>query len=169
MEKYRAILKQQEERFTSARCADINLQQHGLLCQQLQYTDDSEVLYLAKPNWTNRFDPNRESTIGIFFALWVSPALVRQKQFAYTIHSKQLRKLPGYKLASRQFADEFRLAIKSRVAHWPGISLDFGPLTLLEGHDTCSEASFAQKVEQRVIDFIGIHNEIDRLLDAAAC
>ena len=130
---------------------------------------DSAVLYVAKPEWTNRFDPDRESTIGIFFALWVTPPLVEQKQFAYNIHSRQLRRLAGYKLASRKFADEFRQAVKGRVSDWPGISMNYGPLTLLEGHDSCNADNFAEKAEQRVVDFVGIHEEIDHLLNASVC
>lgn len=144
------------------------LRDHKMICQQLQYKDEAAVLYLARSHWTNRFDPNRESTIGIFFSIWVSPELIKQQQLAYNVHSKQLRKLPDYKLTSRRFADDFRNAVRDRVAGWPGVSLDYGPVTLLEGCDSCSLDNLADKVDQRVSAFIGISTDIDRLLKAAA-
>jgi len=162
MESYRHILKQHEEKN-----APLLLSKHKLICRQMQYKD-SAALYLAKPHWTNRFDSERDSTVGIFFTIWVSPELVEQKQFAYNIHSKQIRKLPGFRLASRTFAESFRSAVESRVSNWPGIRLDYGPVTLLEGRETCGMDTFADEVAHRITDFVSIHEEIDKLLDAAA-
>lgn len=161
MEQYDKVLKQQERRH-----AKTLLKKHGLLCKQLQYADDGcPPLYIAKPHWTNRFDEERESTIGIFCAIWVAPTLLKKRQFAYNIHSKTLHKLPGYKLKSRKYANDFRRLVKSQVAQWPGISLDYGPLTLLEGKDTCDLDSFSEKVEERIFGFVDIHQHIDDLLE----
>lgn len=162
MEAYRKILKQQEDHH-----APNLLQKHGLVCKQLQFDDENAPLYLAKPHWTNRFDQQRESTIGIFCCIWVSPELLEQKQFAYNIHSKELRKLPGYKLASRKFASDFRNLVEAQVAKWPNIRLDYGPLTLLEGRETGELDSFAEKVDERISGFVDIHQHIDKLLEAS--
>ena len=159
MEKHHAVLKQQEEKSAAGL-----LSKHNLVCRQMQFGGELP-LYLAKPHWTNRFDAERTSTIGIFFSIWVSPKLIEQGKFAYNIHSKQLSKLLGYKLKPRKFADEFRLAVEARVADWPGIRMDYGPSTLLQGHDSCDLDSFAEKVVGRVSEFVGIHKEIDNLLD----
>jgi len=163
MKKYRKILKHLEEKH-----APSLLSKYGLNCKQMQYREENASLYVAKSHWTNRFDPNREATIGIFFAVWMSPELIKQQQLAYNIHSKKLRHLPGYKLASRKFADEFRRAVKDRVESWPGIRVDYGPLTLLEGRDTVNLDNFSEKVEQRIDGFVDIHAEIDRLLNTSA-
>jgi len=163
MERYRNILKKYEKSHSQAL-----FKKHGLICKQLEYSGEVACLYLAKEHWTNRFDPERESTIGVFFSAWVSPELLKKQEFAYTIHSKQLRKLPGYRLASREFADEFRDLVRTRVASWPNIRMDYGPVTLLEGKDTCELDSFEKNVEKRVSDFVGIHEEIDRLILVAA-
>ena len=162
MEQYHTILKEQEEKSAKGL-----LTKHNIVCKQMQFGNEAP-LYLAKPHWTNRFDAERDSTIGIFFSIWVSPKLIEQGRFAYNIHSKQLSKLPGYKLKPRKFADEFRLAVEARVADWPGIRMDYGPSTLLQGHDTCDLDSFAEKVADRVSDFVGIHEEVDNLLDRSA-
>ena len=159
MEQYHAILKQQEEE-----SATNLLSKHNLVCRQMQFGNEAP-LYLAKPHWTNRFDAERDTTIGIFFSIWVSPKLIEQGKFAYNIHSKQLSKLPGYKLTPRKFADEFRLAVESRVADWPGIRMDYGPSTLLQGHDSCDLDGFAKKVAGRISQFVEIHKEIDVLLE----
>lgn len=161
MERYRKILEQQADKHASSLRTT-----YGLLCSQMQYADDP-VLYLAKPAWTNRFDQERESTIGIFFSIWVTSELVERGQFAYNIHAKQLRKLSGYKLTARKFADEFRQAVKASVANWPGVRMDFGPLTLLEGRVDCTLDDFARKIEQRITGFVTVHHEVDNLLDAS--
>ena len=160
MEQYNKILKQQE-RLHAAHL----LKAQGLICKQLQFGDDCAPLYLAKPYWTNRFDAERETTIGIFCAVWISPELLEQKQFAYNIHSKTIRKLPGYKLTSKDFASDFRRLVKSSVSQWPGIRLDYGPTTLLEGRDTSELSSFAEKVEERIRGFADISHHIDDLLE----
>jgi len=160
MDRYNKILKQQERRH-----APNLLKKHGLVCKQLQFGDDCVPLYLAKPHWTNRFDSKRESTIGIFFGLWISPELLQKNQFAYNIHSKTIRKLPGYKLTSKDFATEFRSLVKSSVSQWPGIRLDYGPTTLLEGRETSDLSSFADKVERRILGFADICHHVDNLLE----
>ena len=159
MEQHHAILKQQEEESAASL-----LSKHNIVCRQMPFGKEAP-LYLAKSHWTNRFDDERDSTVGIFFAIWVSPKLIEQGKFAYNIHSKQLSKLPGYKLKPRKFADEFRLAVEARVADWPGIRMDYGPSTLLQGHDSCDLDSFADKVADRVSQFVDIHKEIDGLLE----
>ena len=134
---------------------------YGLICKQMQYGDEDAALYIAIKNWTNRFDMDRETTAGIFFCVWVSPELLEDDNFAYNIHSLKLRELPGYNLASREFANNFRTNVESRVVSWPNIRMDYGPLTLLEGRDLCEIDTFDKKVENRISDFVEIHEEID--------
>ena len=160
IEEYREILGQQEKSL-----APPLKKEHGLICRQLPFDDDTAALYIAKPHWTNRFDLQRETTIGIFCAIWVSADLLKQQQFAYNIHSIKLRQLPGYKLTSRKFANDFRTTVKATVANWPNIRLDYGPLTLLEGRCESTLDTFSESVSERVNGFTTIHHEIDRLLD----
>ena len=159
MEKYRRVLKCIEKKHAKSLS-----NRYGLICKQMQYGDEDAALYIAKKNWTNRFDMDRETTVGIFFCAWVSPELLEDDNFAYNIHSLKLRELPGYNLASREFANNFRTNVESRVVSWPNIRMDYGPLTLLEGRDLCEIDTFDKKVENRISDFVEIHEEIDKLL-----
>jgi len=163
MEQYNKVLKQQEIQH-----APNLLKKHGIVCKQLQFGgDESQPLYLAKPHWTNRFDKNRESTIGIFCSIWVSPSLLKEQQFAYNIHSKAIRKLPEYNLTSQKFAADFRSLVLSQITRWPNISVDHGPVTLLQGKDTCDLDTFADKIQERIHGFVDIHLHIDQLLEAS--
>lgn len=163
MEQYSKILKQQERKHA----ANL-LKKHGIVCKQLPFGDDEcPPLYMAKLHWTNRFDPDRESTVGIFCSIWVAPTLLKKKRFAYNIHAKTLQKLPGYKLKPKTFASEFRSLVESQVSTWPSIRLDYGPSTLLQGNDVCDLDSFSEKVEARMLGFVEIHQHIDDLLENA--
>ena len=158
MKHYRDILAKQEKSWAA------KMKKLGMQCQQLPFGKDTAVLYIAKPHWTNRFDPKRESTIGIFCSIWVTEKLITQGKLSYNIHSKQIRKLPGYKFTSIVFADEFRQRVNPIVADWPGISLKHGPGTLLQGQDTITLDNFESKVKKRITGFVDIHQEIDALL-----
>lgn len=161
MDQYDQVLKKQEKRHASSL-----LKKHGIICKQLAFGKaDCPPLYVAKPHWTNRFDDDRESTIGVFCAVWVSPTLLKKNQFAYNIHAKTLQKLPGYKLKPKEFANEFRSLVKSQVAQWPGIKLDYGPSTLLQGVGSSDLDSFSESVEERIAGFVEIHQHIDALLE----
>ena len=161
MEQFEKILKQQERKH-AARLK----KSHGLICKQLDFVD-CLPLYIAKPAWTNRFDKNRGATLGIFCSIWVGKTDLTKKKFPYNIHAKTLRKLPGYDIEPRAFADEFRRLVETEVADWPGIKLDHGPSTLLGGKDTCELDSFAEKVEARILGFVSIQHHIDNLLEAS--
>jgi len=163
MEQYNKILKQQERHH-----AAMLKKKHGIVCKQLPFGSDSAPLYLAKPHWTNRFDDDRKSTIGIFCAIWVGEKMLEKNQFAYNIHSKALAKLPGYKLTSQPFAADFRSLVKTQVAKWPGIRLVHGPTTLLQGKETCDLTDFAEKVDERIRGFVDISKHVDELLENAA-
>jgi len=136
---------------------------HGIVCKQLAYSG-SAPLYFAKPHWTNRFDDNRENTIGVFCAVWVSKSQLDKQKFLYNIHSKKLRELPGHKLESRKFADKFRAAVKTKASKWPGINFDYGPGTLLQGQCDCSLDSLEESVIERLNGFLSISDDIDKLL-----
>ena len=159
MTQYQKLLQQVE-----ARQSRPLREKYGLVCRQLPFDDASSVLYVAKPHWTNRFDHDREKTVGIFFAVWVSDELIEQRLFAYNMHALKLRELRGYKLTSRRFADSFRTAVQAEISEWPGVRTDFGPLTLLEGREHCDPQSFERKATERVSDFIRIHHVVDDLL-----
>ena len=57
MEKYRRVLKCIEKKHAKSLS-----NRYGLICKQMQYGDEDAALYIAKKNWTNRFDMDRETT-----------------------------------------------------------------------------------------------------------
>jgi len=135
-----------------------------LLYGQLPFDDDTAVFYISKAHWSNRFDPNRIETVGIFFSLWTTLKLCEEKRFSYNIHSLKLRKLANYELKSRQFAIDFRAAVENEMAFWPNASMGYGPLTLMEGWDTYTQRNATEKVAARIRSFINIVPIIDNLL-----
>lgn len=158
MQQYEDILKELEKKL-----APKVLKQYGIICKKLPFGDCSPI-YLAKPHWTNRFDDDRKSTLGIFCSVWVDPKYLKRNLYSYNIHAKTLHKLPGYQLKPKLFATEFRSLVNTTVADWPGVSLNYGPSTLLMGRDSCDLDSFAEKVEARIQGYVDIHKHIDELL-----
>ncbi|RQO70689.1 hypothetical protein DBR43_22085 [Pedobacter sp. KBW06] len=92
---------------------------------------DSVVLKIQKQNWTNASaEPFGE---GIFFSVWLNDESIGKGKLYYNIHALKLRGLTGHTIKSRAFAEAFRLQFKSFESKWPNVSVDFGPLTLMEG------------------------------------
>lgn len=92
---------------------------------------DSVVLKIQKKNWIN---VSAESFgEGIFFSVWLNDESVAKGKLYYNIHALKLRGLVGYAIKSREFAEAFRLKFKSFENQWPNVSVNFGPLTLMEG------------------------------------
>lgn len=160
MEKYARVLGD-----VAAQHAPSLISQYGLLCGQLPFGSDTAVIYVSKPSWSNRFDDTRTHTIGIFFSLWLTPTLVGQEMLAYNIHALKLRELPGFTLTAINFASEFRTRVKGLVVQWPGLRMDYGPRTLLEGRVSCTIDCLAKSTTERLVDFVGIHHVIDELLE----
>lgn len=96
-------------------------------------TLNSVVIKAYKPEWSN--DPSHPvtATSRIFFSVWVSEKTLEEKRVYYNIHAFKLRQLPGHKITSRDFADRFRSQLEGQVRHWPNCSVNYGPLTLMEG------------------------------------
>ncbi len=136
---------------------------NGLICKQGFYKACS-VLKLQKASWTNdRMDQVRNET-GVFFSIWVAEKAVSKSRANYNIHALKLRQLAGYSITSRDFADDFRKSFASTRDAWPNVSVDFGPLTLMQGwieiHLNRSENDALALMER----FTHLSPLIDRLL-----
>jgi hypothetical protein len=106
---------------------------------------DPDLLYFAGPilgaialkvykaEWAS--DPQQPLTAParIFFSVWVTEKSVQQRQLLYNIHALKLHQLKGNKIASREFATQFRTKFQPHSPEWPNLSLDYGPLTLMQG------------------------------------
>jgi len=123
------------------------------------------VLSLLKTSWANDGDLWTQRS-KIFFSFWTVEATFGSNQIRYNIHALKLRLLKGYKLESRKFAEQFRARLKPIHAKWPNVSVDYGPLTLMEGYinsplEECEDAIVAQTKHLPALAKI-----IDELLEA---
>jgi hypothetical protein len=136
----------------------------GLICKQGLYNDCC-VLKLQKAAWTNdRMDQLRNET-GIFFSIWTNAKAAAGKNRAnYNIHALKLRQLAGYSITSRDFANEFRKSFSSLCAAWPNVSVDYGPLTLMQGWIEVDVNRFEKDALGLMERFQSVSPLIDRLL-----
>lgn len=122
---------------------------------------DSVVLKIQKKAWLNPGSANsfQES---IFFSIWVNDDTLAKNRLYYNIHALKLRKLKNYRIQSRDFAEAFRARFKPYQSQWPNVSMQFGPLTLMEGWIGVAELD--DLIPQLSNQFLEIASIIDELL-----
>jgi len=138
---------------------------NGLICKQGSYKACS-VLKLQRPSWTNDPMDRVENTSGIFFSIWTNEASTRKNRANYNIHALKLRNLKGYSITSRDFAYAFRNGFASTRNSWPNVSVDYGPLTLMEGWIEVDSVHFEEDVLVLMERFQSLSSLIDRLLES---
>jgi hypothetical protein len=124
---------------------------------------DSVFLKLYKRSWAS---PGQDPLIAesrIFFSVWVSDSAIREEKLFYNIHALKLRKLKGYSIESRKFADVFRAGFKDFAPQWENVSVKYGPLTLMEGWIKTDPGNF----EEEILELVGKFLEIEYLVDEA--
>jgi hypothetical protein len=122
-------------------------------------------LSLMKNSWANEGDPWTQRS-RIFFSFWTVEETFCSDQIRYNIHALKLRLLKNYKLESRRFAEKFRARLKPMQVKWPNVTVDYGPLTLMEGYinsplEECEDAIVTQTKRLPALAKI-----IDELLNA---
>ena len=136
----------------------------SLICKQGFY-NGCFVLKLQKASWTNdRMDQIRNDT-GIFFSIWIDEEAASKNQAHYNIHALKLRRLKGYSIASRGFADDFRNSFASVRDDWPNVSVEYGPLTLMQGWIELDPNSYDRDILALMERFEQVSPLIDRLLE----
>ncbi|MBB6108100.1 hypothetical protein SAMN05421821_12816 [Mucilaginibacter lappiensis] len=127
---------------------------------------NSWVLKLQKKGWS--FPALHENPIhsGIFFSIWLTEKDLEKSMFNYNIHALKLRELEGYTIKSREFADDFRSAFATDQPSWKNVSVNYGPLTLMQGYIPLVQDSFEKDVDHLVKKFIPLCPIIDKLLEA---
>jgi hypothetical protein len=135
----------------------------GLICKQGFYMD-SYVLKLQKASWTNDPMDQVQNESGIFFSVWIDGQAKKKGLAAYNIHALKLRKLNGYSITSRDFAEDFRSGFASFQDAWPNVSVAYGPLTLMQGWIEVNQSSFEDDVEDLMECFKDLCPLIDKLL-----
>ena len=123
----------------------------------------SVVVKFQKPSWRNpsKAKPFEES---VFFGIWVNDESLRYGKINYNIHALKLRELQGYSIKSRDFADAFRSAFRPYAKKWPNVSVDFGPLTLMNGWVAMDKENMETIIEDLAYKFLEIAFIIDNLL-----
>jgi hypothetical protein len=110
----------------------------------------SVVLRMHKKTWANKPFERPQSDTAIFFSIWLNEKGPKADRLFYNIHALKLRQLRGYRITSRDFAADFRAGFKPFARHWPNVSVDFGPLNLMEGWMALDAAAIADPAAQAV-------------------
>jgi len=137
----------------------------GLICKQGFY-NDCFVLKLQKPSWTNDPMDLVQNKTGIFFSVWVDQKAASLSRANYNIHALKLRHLEGYSITSREFASDFRKGFESVSGAWPNVSVDYGPLNLMQGWIKIDNGEFERDVLLLLGRFRPVSELIDQLLEA---
>jgi hypothetical protein len=135
----------------------------ALICKQGFYKSCT-VLKLQKPSWTNdRMDLVQNSS-GIFFSIWINEELAQKSRVNYNIHALKLRQLKGYSITSKDFAQQFRKNFAAMQKAWPNVSVDYGPLTLMEGWADIDMYDLEENILLMLQRFHHVSLIVDRLL-----
>jgi len=137
----------------------------GLVCKHGFYKACS-VLKLQKASWTNDPMDRVQNTSGIFFSIWMNESSMRKNRANYNIHALKLRQLAGYSITSRDFANDFRNGLASMRNTWPNVSMDHGPLTLMQGWIEIDSTSLEKDILVLLERFTQGSRLIDRLLES---
>lgn len=124
------------------------------------------VLKLQKPAWSELAPPSTVNNPGIFFSIWIDAKSLKQQRVLYNIHALKLRHLSTYALESREFATAFRRAFAPAAKHWPNVSTDFGPQTLMQGWIPLDEAALETDATHLAQQFLPLAGKLDALLKA---
>ncbi len=125
------------------------------------YQEHSVFLKLYKKSWANESENLLTAESRIFFSIWVSDITIQEQKIFYNIHALKLRKLKGYSIESRKFAETFRASFKKFEHRWKNVSTEFGPLTLMEGWIKLDEENF----QNEIVDLANRFLEIEHLID----
>jgi len=134
-----------------------------LICKQGFY-NDCAVLKLQRASWTNDRMDRVQNKTGIFFSIWIDKDAASKSRANYNIHALKLRQLEGYLITSRDFANDFRDGFASMHDAWPNVSVDYGPLTLMQGWIEIVPKGFEEDILVLLERFKPISRLIDRLL-----
>jgi hypothetical protein len=126
---------------------------------------ESIALKIYKPEWSNDFQSPLHSKSRIFFSVWINDKTIKEGKLYYNIHALKLRELEGYKISSRNFADKFRTQFVGHQKDWKNVSINFGPLTLMEGWLDLNLDTIQNDVSDLAQKFLKISFLIDDTLD----
>ena len=88
----------------------------------------------AKPSWTNDPMDRVENTSGIFFSIWTGNRFNDEKSSELQHPCLEIKRPEGGTRSESRFRLRFS-EMPLRLCHdrWPNVSVECGPLTLMEG------------------------------------
>jgi hypothetical protein len=107
-----------------------------------------------------------QNETGIFFSVWIDKDAASKSRANYNIHALKLRQLEGYSITSRDFANDFREGFASMRDAWPNVSVDYGPLTLMQGWIEIVPKDFEEDTLVLLERFKPVSGLIDRLFES---
>ena len=122
-------------------------------------------LKLYKKQWANKTPDPVTSPSRIFFSVWITDSMIKEQKIFYNIHALKLRHLDGYAITSRDFANNFRIKFKPYGHQWPNVSVQFGPLTLMEGWVNAGIKNLNEEILILANQFLEIDHLIDNVLE----
>ncbi|MCS3868753.1 hypothetical protein J3D55_001669 [Chryseobacterium ginsenosidimutans] len=125
---------------------------------------ESIALKIYKAEWSNDFQSPLNSKSRIFFSVWVHDKTIQERKLYYNIHALKLRELKGYKISSRNFAEKFRTQFVEHQKDWKNVSVNFGPLTLMEGWIDLNLDTIQNDISDLAHKFLKISSLIDDTL-----
>ena len=126
---------------------------------------DSVFLKLYKKKWATTSENPLTAESRIFFSVWINDLAIKQQTIHYNIHALKLRKLKGYAIESRKFAEAFRQYFKAFEHTWQDVQVNMGPLTLMEGRVKTNPANLQPQITRLAYNFLEIEYLIDDTLD----
>ncbi|PIF33901.1 hypothetical protein CLU81_4529 [Flavobacterium sp. 9] len=126
---------------------------------------DSVFIKLYKKSWASNSQEPLTAESRIFFSVWVNDSTLQKQKIMYNIHALKLRKLSGYKIQSRKFAEVFRESFKDHENDWKNISVNHGPLTLMEGWIKLDLENLQEEVLKLANNFLKVEHLVDDTLN----
>ena len=125
---------------------------------------DSVFLKLYKLSWASPSPDPLTAKSRIFFSIWMNDSAIAEQKLLYNIHALKLRQLKGYSIASRKFAESFRGRFKEFENRWPNVSLNYGPLTLMQGWIESDPEKIQEETTALANNFLELEPLIDQTL-----
>lgn len=126
---------------------------------------DSVFIKLYKKSWASNSQEPLTAESRIFFSVWVNDSALEKQKIMYNIHALKLRKLKGYAIQSRKFTEVFRESFKDHEKNWQNVSVNHGPLTLMEGWIKLDLENLQKGVLKLANNFLTIEHLVDDTLD----
>ena len=125
---------------------------------------DSVFLKLYKKSWASPSPDPLTAQSRIFFSAWICDSAIAEQKLLYNIHALKLRQLKGYAIASRKFAESFRGRFSEFENRWLNVSLNYGPLTLMQGWVKADPEKMQEEIVGLAKNFLELEPLIDQTL-----